>query len=236
MRFRDFHKNVKIRIIDIFTSRFVVNMIFSFMTIYFAHHFGEKNTGLLLLINVFIGLAMSLLGGYLSDQFGRKRIMLIDVSTPEQRKLMYSITYWATNFSIAAGGILGALLFQDYLFELFIVLCLAELFVVILVAFFISETVSSANENGGHVRVRNHVARLLSGYNRVLKDKLFVFFVLASVLVYSMEQQLTNYIGIRLSDQMPAQHLFFWPVNGLTMLGLLRSENTLLVLTDNKDV
>ncbi|MFX3616733.1 MAG: MFS transporter [Sporolactobacillus sp.] len=279
MRFRDFHKNIKIRIIEIFTSHFVGNMIFPFMTIYFANHFGERNTGLLLLINVFIGISMALLGGYLSDQFGRRRMMLIaelnrlfafmvmmlsnspffesagltfamtllnsiswglagpagdamliDVSTPEQRKLMYSITYWATNFSIAAGGILGALLFQHYLFELFAVLCLAEIFVVLLVAFFIKETSKPLNESIRPGQSRNHVVRIMSGYARVMKDRLFVLYVLAGILIFSMEQQLTNYIGIRLSDKMPIQHLFFWQVNGLTMLGTLRSENTILVV------
>ena len=33
--------------------------------------------------------------------------MLIDVSTPENRKVMYSINYWAINLSIAIGAIFG---------------------------------------------------------------------------------------------------------------------------------
>ncbi|MFT8709658.1 MAG: MFS transporter, partial [Sporolactobacillus sp.] len=45
-----------------------------------------------------------------------------------------------------------------------------------------------------------------------------------------MEQQLTNYIGIHLSLKMPPQHILFWHLNGLTMLGALRSENTVLVV------
>lgn len=279
MRFRDFHRNIKIRVIEIFSSHFIGNMIFPFMTVYFAAHFGEKVTGLLLLINVFLGMAVSLLGGYLSDQFGRRKVllfaeanrllafvvmaicnsplmqsaaitfvmmilnsvswglagpagdaMLIDVSTPEQRKSMYSITYWATNFSIAAGGIIGALFFNHYLFELFVVLCLAELFVLLLVVFFISESGVT------HVKTRNrtsaigHALQILMGYREVLKDKVFVAYIAAGVLIFSMEQQLTNYIGIRLSDKMPVQHLFFWKIEGLTMLGVLRSENTLIVV------
>lgn len=275
MRFRDFHKNIKIRIIETFTSRFVGGMIFPFMTIYLAQHFGAKSTGLLLLITVFIGIANSFLGGYLSDQFGRKKVMLcaeiarltafiimmlcnspffvsplvtfmmmvvnsiswglagpandamlIDVSTPEQRKMMYSITYWANNLSIAIGGILGVLLFQHYLFELFIALCVVECEVVILVAFFIEES------HIGHAKAlgfAKHLAQLFSNYHTVFQDKLFVLFVLAGVLVFSMELQLTNYIGIRLSRDMPTQTVLFWPVNGLTMMGFLRSENTILV-------
>lgn len=276
MRFRDFHKNIKIRIIETFTSRFVGGMIFPFMTIYLASHFGAKTTGLLLLINIFIGIANSFLGGYLSDQFGRKKVMfwaecarfaaffmmmvsnspffespsitfmmmiinsicwgmagpandamMIDVSTPEQRKLMYSITYWANNLSIAIGGILGALLFQHYLFELFVALCVVELGVVILVAFFIEESHAKQQSNG--MALHQHFYQIFKSYQRVFRDKLFIVFVIAGVLVFSMELQLTNYIGIRLSEHMPTQYLLFWPVNGLTMMGILRSENTLLV-------
>ncbi|MDN3956386.1 MDR family MFS transporter [Sporolactobacillus laevolacticus] len=276
MRFRDFHKNIKIRIIETFTSRFVGGMIFPFMTIYLASHFGAKTTGLLLLINIFIGIANSFLGGYLSDQFGRKKVMfwaecarfaaffmmmvsnspffespsitfmmmiinsicwgmagpandamMIDVSTPEQRKLMYSITYWANNLSIAIGGILGALLFQHYLFELFVALCVVELGVVILVAFFIEESHAKQQSNG--MALHQHFYQIFKSYQKVFRDKLFIVFVIAGVLVFSMELQLTNYIGIRLSEHMPTQYLLFWPVNGLTMMGILRSENTLLV-------
>ncbi|MET1247695.1 MFS transporter [Sporolactobacillus sp. STCC-11] len=276
MRFRDFHKNIKIRIIETFTSRFVGGMIFPFMTIYLAAHFGAKTTGFLLLINIFIGITISFLGGYLSDQFGRKKVMLyaecarfaafvvmmisnspffesatltfimmivnsiswglagpandamlIDVSTPEQRKLMYSITYWANNLSIAIGGIVGALLFQHYLFELFIALCVVELGVVFLVAFFIEE--SHIQRQSGQMSLHRHVLHIVSSYQRVFQDRLFIIFVIAGVLVFSMELQLTNYIGIRLSAEMPTQSLLFWKVNGLTMLGFLRSENTILV-------
>ncbi|CAM3089277.1 MDR family MFS transporter [Sporolactobacillus spathodeae] len=279
MRFRDFHRNIKIRIIETFSSHFIGNMIFPFMTVYFAYHFGGKVTGFLLLFNVFLGMAVSLIGGYLSDQFGRRRMMLlaeyirllaflimalcnspffqsagltfamtvlnsiswglagpasdamlIDVSTPEQRKLMYSITYWSTNFSIAAGGILGALLFRHYLFVLFILLCFAELFVLVLVLFFINESGVPLARLGEKARPFHHILQLLAGYRKVMQDKLFVAFVTAGVLVFSMEQQLTNYIGIHLSDQMPVQQILFWHIDGLAMLGTLRSENTLIVV------
>ena len=189
MRFRDFHKNIKIRLIENFISRFIGSMIFPFMSIYLAVHFGAKVAGLLLLINVFIGIGINFLGGYFADQFGRKKVMLfaetlrflafltmmicnspwfesaaitfammtvnsicwglagpanqamlIDVSTPPQRKLMYSISYWANNLSIAVGGILGAFLFKDYLFELFLSLSIAAAVTAFLVAFFIDES------------------------------------------------------------------------------------------------
>ncbi|MED4445714.1 MDR family MFS transporter [Bacillus thuringiensis] len=77
MRFRDFHKNIKIRIIEGFISSFISSMVYPFMAIYLAHHFGVKLAGILLLINVFVGVAINFFGGYFSDRIGRKKMMAI---------------------------------------------------------------------------------------------------------------------------------------------------------------
>ncbi|WP_273853099.1 MDR family MFS transporter [Guptibacillus spartinae] len=276
MRFRDFHKNIKIRLIENFISRFIGSMIFPFMSIYLAVHFGAKVAGLLLLVNVFIGTGINFLGGYFADQFGRKKVMLfaetlrflafltmmicnspwfesaaitfammtvnsicwglagpanqamlIDVSTPPQRKLMYSISYWANNLSIAVGGILGAFLFKDYLFELFLSLSLAAAVTAFLVAFFIDESHKPIVEE---LKPAQHVMQLLSTYKRVFQDRLFVLFTIAGVLILSMEFQLTNYIGIRLSEEMPTQQFLLWEFDGVQTMGFLRSENTIMVV------
>ncbi|PFG12094.1 MDR family MFS transporter [Bacillus sp. es.036] len=276
MRFRDFHKNIKIRLIENFISRFIGSMIFPFMSIYLAVHFGAKVAGLLLLVNVFIGIGINFLGGYFADQFGRKKVMLfaetlrflafltmmicnspwfesaaitfammtvnsicwglagpanqamlIDVSTPPQRKLMYSISYWANNLSIAVGGILGAFLFKDYLFELFLSLSLAAAVTAFLVAFFIDESHKPVVEE---LKPAQHVMQLLSTYKRVFQDRLFVLFTIAGVLILSMEFQLTNYIGIRLSEEMPTQQFLLWEFDGVQTMGFLRSENTIMVV------
>ncbi|WP_226659137.1 MDR family MFS transporter [Pseudalkalibacillus hwajinpoensis] len=276
MRFRDFHKNIKIRLIENFISRFIGSMIFPFMSIYLAVHFGAKVAGLLLLVNVFIGIGINFIGGYFADQFGRKKVMLfaetlrflafftmmifnspwfesaaitfammtvnsicwglagpanqamlIDVSTPPQRKLMYSISYWANNLSIAVGGILGAFLFKDYLFELFLSLSIAAAVTAFLVAFFIDESYKPVVEE---LKPAQHVLQLFSTYKRVFKDRLFVLFTLAGVLILSMEFQLTNYIGIRLSEEMPTQQFLLWEFDGVQTMGFLRSENTIMVV------
>ncbi|WP_270180989.1 MDR family MFS transporter [Alkalihalobacillus sp. CinArs1] len=276
MRFRDFHKNIKIRIIESFISRFIGSMIFPFMSIYLAFHFGAKIAGMLLLINVFVGIGITFVGGYFGDQFGRKRIMLIaetlrffafttmmvcnspwfesptitfammtvnsiswglagpanqamliDVSTPPQRKLMYSITYWANNLSIAIGGIIGAFLFKDYLFQLFMGLSVSAAIVVIMIAFFIDESYVPTASN---VKPHQHILQLFATYKSVLSDKLFVLFTIAGVLILSLEFQLTNYIGIRLSEEMETQQFLLWEVDGVKTMGFLRSENTILVV------
>ncbi|HET7616090.1 MAG TPA: MFS transporter [Bacillales bacterium] len=275
MRFRDFHKNIKIRIVETFMSSLIGSMIFPFMAIYLAFHFGAKVAGLLLVINVFIGIGISFVGGYFGDQFGRKKIMvfaetlrfaafttmalcnspwfespeitfmmmtinsicwglagpadqamLIDVSTPEQRKFMYSITYWSSNLSIALGGIVGAFMFKHHLFELLSALSVMALVTSVLVIFFIDE---SYKPEVSKVNAAKHVIQLFTNYATVMRDRLFILFTAASILVLSMEFQLTNYIGIRLSDEMTQQPFLYWHINGVNMMGILRTENTIIV-------
>ncbi|MCO7176564.1 MDR family MFS transporter [Sporolactobacillus kofuensis] len=75
--FMALHPNIRIRLLTSFISRFVGNMVFPFMAIYFAKEFGTATAGVLLLINVIVSLITSFFGGYISDRFGRKRVMIL---------------------------------------------------------------------------------------------------------------------------------------------------------------
>ncbi|WP_234998587.1 MDR family MFS transporter [Salirhabdus sp. Marseille-P4669] len=281
MKFRDFHPNIKLRIIFGFFSEIIGSMIFPFMAIYFAVHFGAKLTGILLIINIIIGALVGFYGGYLSDLMGRKKLMviaevlrsvslivmtfanspwfesptltflmflvgsicwgiegpatdamLIDVSKPEQRKIMYSIMYWSGNLSIAIGGAVGAFLFEDYLFELFIGMTVMSIIVAFVLIFFIQESYvpkQTSNENKSSKRLQ--VFRdIFQSYKTVATDKVFILFVIAGLFIQSLEFQLTNYIAVRLHDDMPTQSVFGWSIDGLQMTGILRTENTVLVV------
>lgn len=277
MNFFQFHRTIKIRIIESFLSSAVGSMIFPFMAIYLSFHFGVKTAGLLLLINVFVGIAINFFGGYFSDTFGRKKIivvaesmrflafltmmicnsplltaplitfsmmtvnsicwglagpanqaMLIDVSKPEERKTMYTIMYWANNLSIAIGGIAGGFLFKEYLFELLLALSVTTLITWFLITFVIHETYIPASTKD--IKPTQHARKLISNYKEVFSDRVFVLFVLAGILVLSMEFQLTNYIGIRLANDLPLQNLFGLEFSGIEMTGFLRTENTILVV------
>ncbi|WP_346208518.1 MFS transporter [Caldifermentibacillus hisashii] len=260
-----------------FLSTAISNMIFPFMAIYLSNHFGVKITGILLLVNVFIGIALSFFGGYVSDRFGRKKLivfaemlrffaftvmmicnspwftsplityfmmtinticwslggpanqaMLIDVSKPDERKYMFSIMYWANNLSIAIGGSLGGFLFKDYLFELLIALSITALITVILIVFFIDE--SYVPEQVADEKVFQHICQMLRNYREVFRDHLFILYCMAIVFVMSLEFQLSNYVGIRLESEMPVQRFLWWELDGIEMTGLLRTENTVLVV------
>ncbi|OPH47302.1 hypothetical protein BC351_12450 [Paenibacillus ferrarius] len=157
--------------------------------------------------------------------------MLLDVTAPEVRKFMYAIMYWMNNLSFAIAGIAGAFLFKSYLFELFIGLFVTGLISLIVTYFFIDEVYQPQTTQGA---ARNKQS-IWANYRMVFRDQTFIIFTLASLLLVSVEFHLGNYVGIRLEKEMVAVPFLTWiksswSVDGLEMLGFIRTENTVLVV------
>ncbi|SEB10059.1 MFS transporter [Paenibacillus sp. 276b] len=155
--------------------------------------------------------------------------MLLDVTNSAQRKLMYSILYWATNLSIALGGTLGALLFNKHLFFLFMLLLFTSICSFIITYKFIVETNLPQEEQN---KKRNVFKDLFLNYRTVMKDSLFIIFILASMLLFSIESHLANFIAIRLESNIQDFVLspLNWTLDGIQVYGYLRTENTILVI------
>ncbi|BCB04238.1 MFS transporter [Bacillus sp. KH172YL63] len=157
--------------------------------------------------------------------------MIIDVTDSVSRKLVFTISYWLGNLATAIGGIIGAFLFKSYLFELFLGISGVTLLSVLMTILFISETYTpepSTSEG------KTSSAGMVQSYSTVLKDKLFMFYIIGAVFIFTLEQSLTNYVGIRLERDIPEQTTslfgFSFMLDGTRMLGFLRTENTILVV------
>ncbi|MDQ0898665.1 MFS transporter [Paenibacillus sp. V4I7] len=283
MRFRDFHRNVKLRIGLSFLSGTANNMVLPFMSIYFSGKLGDTSAGLVVILGILAGVIAGIIGGYYADRIGRKKLMLtaelgwmlcfigmalanspwlespgmtfvlmifvsmfwgihgpanetmlLDVTAPDVRKFMYAIMYWVNNLSFAIAGLAGAFLFKSYLFELFIGLSVIGLVTLIVTYFFIDEMYQpqAAKESGGG---RKGSPSMWANYRMVLRDKTFMIFTLASLLLVSVEFHLGNYVGVRLEREMVNIPFFpwneqSWRIDGLKMLGFIRTENTVLVV------
>ncbi|WP_261300900.1 MFS transporter [Paenibacillus andongensis] len=283
MRFRDFHRNVKLRIGLSFLSGTANNMVLPFMSIYFSGKLGDTSAGLVVILGILAGVIAGIIGGYYADRIGRKKLMLtaeigwmlcfvgmamansawlespgmtfvlmifvsmfwgihgpaneamlLDVTAPDIRKFMYAIMYWMNNLSFAIAGLAGAFLFKSYLFELFIGLSVIGLVTLLVTYFFIDEVYQpqAARESNSS---RKGSPSMWANYRMVLRDKTFMIFTLASLLLVSVEFHLGNYVGVRLEREMVNMPFFpwneqSWHIDGLKMLGFIRTENTVLVV------
>ncbi len=157
--------------------------------------------------------------------------VIVDVTTPETRKGAYRIIYWATNLALAFGALLGALLYHGH-FTLMLAIAAAGTAAIFVTTFFwIPETRPATAE----VAPASVLRQFVSGYHLVLRDNKFIRLMIAATLTLAIEFQLINYVGVRLAKGMPAQQLLSVRtltvhVDGVRMLGILRAENTILVV------
>jgi MFS transporter, DHA1 family, multidrug resistance protein B len=158
--------------------------------------------------------------------------MIIDVTNQENRRYVYSLNYWSINLAMSIGALGGGFLFQSYRFELFLVLTGVHLFTLIMFVWFMSESHQARRkEQGRQVAVWKE---LLQNYQLVAKDRTFLFFCLAVLLGNALLNQKTYYIAVRLQQEFGNQllsvaNLFSLEINGIKMVGIMQTENTILV-------
>ncbi|MBJ8106469.1 MULTISPECIES: MDR family MFS transporter [Bacillus cereus group] len=157
--------------------------------------------------------------------------MLIDVSTPENRKLMYSINYWAINLSMAIGAIFGGLLFENYRLQLFIGLTVIAVITLYVMAVYMEEVYVARKT----VEKKHVLKDMADSYKVVMKDRAFLIFCAASICTLSLEFQINNYLGVRLQKEFETVHFLFgngftFDLTGIRMLSWISAENTILVV------
>ncbi len=150
--------------------------------------------------------------------------ILIDDSRPEQRKYLYTLSYWLMNGSIVIGSLLGGFFFERHL-SLLLVAATIISFGCIWIIFFRLED---------HYKPlplkEQKTTSVWKGYQTVMRNQLFLKYLVAGILTLSLELQLTHYLAIHFAETLQAVPVFHLSLDGTSILGLLRAENTILVL------
>ena len=81
MKLKNLPQNIKVRLGTSFFNRMASSSVMPFMALYFAHELNKIWAGVFLIFTVLITFVANLLGGYLSDRFKRKKILLLTSST-----------------------------------------------------------------------------------------------------------------------------------------------------------
>lgn len=279
MKLSELHPNLRLRIGVGFFQRFFDIMLVPLMVIHFSRLYGAATAGLMTLLVAAATVLCNLVGGHLSDVYGRRRVlmlgeigsclsfaglalvnspllhsgpatyllylsatcmagvalpaneaMIVDVSTPESRAAVYTVNYWVVNLAFMLGSLVGGFLYGGYFFQLLAAAAVttAGIFLVTLLA--LSETAPpEAAQNPRGVRPA------LLGYLSVARDRVFLRLILAALLVWCVEVQISSYIAVRLGSGFTPQHLLSIgshdvTVDGVNVLGILRAVNTLLIV------
>ncbi|MBJ8078364.1 MFS transporter [Bacillus cereus group sp. N12] len=275
MGWKDYEQNIKVRLVTSFFNRAVTSAAMPFMALFFAQEKDKVWAGLFLILTVFLGFLVSLVGGYISDRFSRKRILLltstlstlmflfmtlslypkdkmiwlfaiayigfiissslgrpamqaiiIDSTTPENRKAIYTVDYWLMNLAMALGAALGGLLYMNHQKELFVSLTLISAIIPIAYKLKLVDEFTNFLET----KHENIFLDLLQNYKIAIQDLAFVKVVIGSTLIFAAEFSLNSYIGIRLSETFETVMLGGFEIAGVRMLSILNIENMLLVV------
>ncbi|MEI5908760.1 MFS transporter [Bacillus spongiae] len=159
--------------------------------------------------------------------------VIIDASSKENRKAVYTFSYWLSNLGMAAGGLMGAVLFKNYSYELFIGISIVVFVSWIVTKFLLEDTYQSSTKASSSAPSEKSG---IQQYKEILTNKRFVLFTVAGLFLLSLEESLTTYIGIKLDEEIPNSIPLlpfsqFFEVDGFQLIGLLKAENTILVVT-----
>ncbi|CCQ98488.1 Multidrug resistance protein B [[Clostridium] ultunense Esp] len=157
--------------------------------------------------------------------------MLVDVSTKENRRWMYSINYWSLNLSTAVGSLTGGLFFVTNHFHLFLAMVLVSILNLLLLLLFIHDTYQPAPSPK---KDPNPFKKMAMNYVVVARDRTFALYWLAGLLVLSLSFQIPNYITIRLQEEFTPLSLHFFghplTLDGVFVGGGIRTLNTILIV------
>ncbi|PFK33198.1 MFS transporter [Bacillus cereus] len=275
MNWKEFEQNIKVRLITSFFNRAVTSAVMPFMALFFAQEINKVWAGLFLILTVMLSFFSNLIGGYISDRFQRKKILLltsfsstlmflfmtlslyptdkliwlfaiayigfiitsslgrpsmqaiiIDSTTPENRKAVYTIDYWLMNLSMAIGAALGGYLYINHQQELFILLTCVSATVPIAYQIWLVAEVKECLEK----RQGNIVFDLIQNYKIAIQDRAFLRVVIGSTCIFAAEFSLNSYIGVRLSETFNPISIGNFEIVGVRMLSILNIQNMLLVV------
>ncbi|MBC1947991.1 MFS transporter [Listeria welshimeri] len=158
--------------------------------------------------------------------------MLIDVSSPENRSFMYSVSYWANNLSMMIGIMVGGWFFVDYLFSLLLALFIMSCVTAWLTLSLISETLQ---QNTLTHKESFGLISMFKNYGQVLHDYRFLLYTIGGIAVMSIEFQRSNYISVRLAEDFQPLLVSLGPfghisLNGVQILSILTAVNTLFIV------
>jgi MFS family permease len=225
-----------------FIDRLGGTLIFPFFALYVTQHFnvGMTQAGVLLAIFSVFGFIGSMLGGALTDKFGRRgmvlfglvfsalssvamglvnelnvfyglavivgllsniagpahQAMVADLLPEEQRSEGFGIMRVVVNLAWIIGPSIGGLLAARSYLVLFVLDAILSLITAVIVYKFIPETKPEATE----AQKQESVLTTLVGYRDVMADKIYVGFLLVSILMLVAYQQIYNTLSVYLRD------------------------------------
>ncbi|MBS4175028.1 MFS transporter [Bacillus sp. FJAT-49736] len=163
--------------------------------------------------------------------------MVADVVKEKDRSDVFAIFYTSTNITVVIGPILGGIFFTNYRFELLVIAGAVCICLGMLLLKYTRET-SPALLNGKNTYTENNWLEIIisqfKSYSIILKDRIFLLFIIAGILVSQTFMQLDLLFPVFTKETVTKATLFDFgtkhiSVTGEQLFGIILSENGFLV-------
>jgi MFS transporter, DHA1 family, multidrug resistance protein B len=180
--------------------------------------------------------AFAAAGVFGSFYWPASQAMVADLVDEKHRSGVFAIFYTSINVAVVVGPILGAIFYVNYRFQLLLVAGLICILIGFILAKMTRETapfnhVSTDRTGKWYYFLQNQ----MKDYTLIIKDKTFLLFILAGILLGQTFMQLDLVIPVYIKDVMQTQSLFSfgdWSlhVKAEQGFGIILAENGLLVV------
>jgi len=171
----------------------------------------------------FIGFLTASVGASFADP--AEQAMMIDSSTPKNRKFVFALIYWILNIGVMIGAAVGGWFFRDYLFELL----MGSMFVGIInagiIKFGMAETMETASEH-----INSSVWSAVKSYGQVLTDRRYLLFMVGSIFSVVIFSQPDFYLAAHLAESFHDYNFFGLHIYGQRMLSFMLVINTVMIV------
>lgn len=130
--------------------------------------------------------------------------MVADLTTEDERRVVFATFYTAMNIGVVAGPVLGSIFFVHYRFELLLACTIVEFVYGVLLFFLIRETLPSLiGKAEAALTKRFSLKEQFRSYAVIFTDKPFAIYILAGILVAIAFMQLDLYMALYVKSTCP---------------------------------
>jgi DHA1 family multidrug resistance protein B-like MFS transporter len=183
-------------------------------------------------------ICFSLISVFGSFYWPASQAMVADVVPEKDRSDVFAVFYTSINIAVVIGPILGSIFYVHYRFQLLLFAAVVCIVLAFMLSKWTRETVpveaSLSKEHAGKKQWYEVLVQQFQDYSVIVRDRAFLLFIIAGVLVGQTFMQLDLLIPVYIKETITGVNLvhigdFILHLRGEQVFGLLLSENGLLV-------
>ncbi|WP_071458541.1 MDR family MFS transporter [Bacillus massilinigeriensis] len=180
-------------------------------------------------------IAFAIVGIFGSIYWPASQAMIADVVEEKDRSSVFAVFYTSINIAVVIGPILGAIFYVKYRFELLVAVGIICVLLAAVLWQYTRETLPKPSQvKKKQEKWYSFMKEQISDYKVIVKDRVFLLFILAGVLVAQTFMQLDLLIPVYTKEKVVSQTLFefgnfSFSLGGEQAFGLLLSENGFFV-------